>query len=183
VKWRKTCVLCCYICCLNLWCVSVWFISAWVFGLWIYSKIFKVKTLMFFKFVNLPSLQQFLKFASSDMDAADPFQNNLSSGLIRLLWRHICSMTTVHVPLPLHVSPVYHLPPQRTQVLSRSYSPINQDPGCLSGFFPIPDTRSNKKRGGHKFHKIKNYLIFLTDTEEDLSQLTQIWSIFNPKYC
>jgi hypothetical protein len=38
------------------------------------------------------------------------------------------------------------------------------DPGCLSRIqdpdFFHPDPGSNKKRGGHKFHKIEKYIIF-----------------------
>jgi hypothetical protein len=34
---------------------------------------------------------------------------------------------------------------------------------------------------GHKFHQIENYLIFWTGLEQDLSQLKQNLSIFNPK--
>jgi hypothetical protein len=64
-------------------------------------------------------------------------------------------------------------------------------PVSRSGFFSIGSRNQHpQKRGGgkfvallfccsHKFHKIENYLIFLTDTK-NLSQLTKNLSIFTP---
>jgi hypothetical protein len=57
-----------------------------------------------------------------------------------------------------------------------------------SGFFPIPDSGSNKQRAGKNKivvlpFLVENYLHFCTGTENDLSQLTQNLIIFNPKYC
>jgi hypothetical protein len=61
------------------------------------------------------------------------------------------------------------------------------DPGCLSGsriqiiFHPGSQIK-HKKELAINFTKLK-ILFFPTGTENDLSQLTQNLSIFNPKYC
>ncbi len=66
-------------------------------------------TYIFLTRSKLPTIQQFLEFTLSHMDATDPFQNALSAGFIRLLWRHICHWPMVwpHPPVACPISQLH----------------------------------------------------------------------------